>query len=170
MKSFGMNLLLHTIFKFCTTKRLFKRNCLDITVSSVFLNYFNFVPRLESRNMDRVKTNCSWDMVLWKNSGGLHSLMRFSKIFQLCTQVRITKCGSREKQLFVSHVFVKKFKRTTHFHEYFKNISNFVLMVESWNADHVKSNCSWDMFLWKKFKRTPHFDEFLKSISTLHPC
>jgi len=96
-KSFGMNLLLHAIFKFCTTKRLFKSNCSDITVSSVFRNYFNFVPMLESRKVDHVKTNCSWDMFLWKKSSGLHSFMSFSEIFQLCTHARITKCGWREK-------------------------------------------------------------------------
>jgi len=36
-----------------------KSDCSDITVSSVFHNYFNFVPVLESRNMDHVKRNCS---------------------------------------------------------------------------------------------------------------
>jgi len=35
-------------------------------------------------------------MFLWKKSGGLHALMSFSKIFQLCTHARITKRGSRE--------------------------------------------------------------------------
>ena len=35
----------------------------------------------------------------------------------------ITKCGSREKWLFVRHVFVKKFERATQFHGFFKNIS-----------------------------------------------
>jgi len=33
---------------------------------------------LESRNVDHVQSNCSWDMLLWKNSGGLHSFMGFS--------------------------------------------------------------------------------------------
>jgi len=32
-----------------------KSNYSDITVSSVFLNYFHFVPMLESRNMDPLK-------------------------------------------------------------------------------------------------------------------
>jgi len=58
-----------------------KSNCLDITVSSVFYNYFNFVPMLESRNMDHMKSNSSWDMFLWKNSGGLHSFMSSLEIF-----------------------------------------------------------------------------------------
>jgi len=43
-----------------------KSDCSDITVSSVFHNYFNFVPMLESRIMDHMKGNCSWDMFLWK--------------------------------------------------------------------------------------------------------
>jgi len=30
---------------------------------------------LESRNVDHMKGNCSWDTILWKNSGGLHSFM-----------------------------------------------------------------------------------------------
>jgi len=41
-----------------------KSNCSDITVSSVFHNYFNFVPMLELRIMDYVKSYCSWDMFL----------------------------------------------------------------------------------------------------------
>jgi len=35
-----------------------KSNCSDITVSQ---NYFNFVPMLESRNMDPLKINFSCD-------------------------------------------------------------------------------------------------------------
>jgi len=31
----------------------------------------------ESQNMDHVKSNCSWDMFLWKHFGGLHSFMCF---------------------------------------------------------------------------------------------
>ena len=69
----------------------------DFTVSWVFQKYFNFVPMLESRNVDHVRSNYSWDMYLWKNSSGLHTFMSFSKIFQLCTHARITKCGSRDK-------------------------------------------------------------------------
>jgi len=129
-------------------------------------------------------------MFLWKNPGRLHSFMSFSKIFQLCTHARITKRGSHEKSLFVRHVFVKNFRWTTHFLEFFKNISTLcpcynherritwkvivretsscekiladytlswvfqksfkiVSMLESRNVDHVKSNCSWDMFLRK---------------------
>jgi len=95
----------------------------DYTVSWVFQKYFNFVPLVESRNVHHVKGNCSWDMFLWKNSGGRHSFMNFSKIFQFCTDARITKCGSREKWLFVRHDFVKKFRWTAHFHEFFRNIS-----------------------------------------------
>jgi len=33
---------------------------------------------LESRDVDHMKGNWSWDMFLWKNSGGLHSFMCFS--------------------------------------------------------------------------------------------
>jgi len=52
---------------------------------------------LDSRNVDHVKSNCSWDMFLWKNPGRIHSFISFSKLFQLCTHARITKYGSREK-------------------------------------------------------------------------
>jgi len=45
---------------------------------------------LESRNVDDMKGNRSWDMFLWKNSGGRHSFTSFSKIFQFCTHSRIT--------------------------------------------------------------------------------
>jgi len=127
------------MFQFCTHARimkcgsrekwLFVRHVFgkkfqaDYTLSYIFQKYFNFVPKLESRNVDHMKSNCSWGMCLWKNSGGLHTFMSFSKIFQLCTHARITKCGSREKKLFVRHVFVNKFRRTTQFHEFFRNIS-----------------------------------------------
>jgi len=94
-----------------------------ITISSVFQIYSNFVPMLESRNMDHVESICSWDMFLWKDSGVLHSFTSFSKLFQLCTHARIKTCGTREKYLFVRHVFVKKFWRSSKFHEFFKNIS-----------------------------------------------
>jgi len=43
------------------------------------------------------------------------------------------------------HVFVNKVKRTSHFHEFFEYI--FVPMLQSRTEDHVKSNCSRDMFL-----------------------
>jgi len=43
-------------------------------------------------------------------------------------------------------------------------------MLESRTVDHVKSNCSWDMFLWKNFWRTLQFHVFFKNISTLCPC
>ena len=84
-----------------------KSNCLwdmfcekiqaDFTLSQAFQKYFNFVPMLESLNVDHVKSNCSWDMFLLKNSGGLHTFMSFTNIFQLCTHARITKCRSCEK-------------------------------------------------------------------------
>ena len=61
-----------------------------LTLSWVFQKYFNFVPMLESRNVDHMKSDCSWDMFLWKNSGRLRTFMNFSKIFQLCTHARIT--------------------------------------------------------------------------------
>jgi len=69
----------------------------DCTLSRVSQKYFNFAPMLESGNVDHVKSNCSWDLILWKNSGRLHSFMSFSKIFQFCTHARVTKCGSCEK-------------------------------------------------------------------------
>jgi len=76
----------------------------------------------ESQNVDQVKCSCLWDMFLWKEFGGLPSFMSYSKLFQLCTHARITKYGSREKYLFVRHVFVKRFWRTSQFHEFFKNV------------------------------------------------
>jgi len=36
---------------------------------------------LESRNVDHVRSNCSWDMFFWKNSSGVDTFMSFSKIF-----------------------------------------------------------------------------------------
>jgi len=51
---------------------------------------------LESQKVDYLKSNCSWDMFLWKNSGGFHSFKSSSEIFQFCTHARITKCRSHE--------------------------------------------------------------------------
>jgi len=34
----------------------------DVTVSWVFQKYFNFVPMLELRKVDHVKSNCLWNM------------------------------------------------------------------------------------------------------------
>jgi len=33
---------------------------------------------VNSWRWDHVKSNCSWDMFLWKNPGGLHAFMCFS--------------------------------------------------------------------------------------------
>jgi len=134
----------------------------DFTVSWVFQTYFNFLPMQESRNVDNVKSNCSWDKFLWKNSGGLHTFMSLSKLFQLYTHAGITKCGSHERQFFVRHVFAKNFWRTSQFYELLKNISIFALMLESRNVDHVKSDCSWDMFLWKNSCVLHTFTNFSK--------
>ena len=49
----------------------------------------------------------------------------FQKIFQLSIHARITHCESYESQVFVKHIFVNKFCRTSQFHEFFKNISTF---------------------------------------------
>ena len=118
----------------------------DFTLSWVFEKSFNFVPMLESRNMDHVKRNCSWDMLLWKKSSGLQTFMSFSKIFLFCTNARITKCGSRERQLYVRHVFLKKLQADFPVSWVFQNHLNFALMLEWRNVDRVKSNCSWTCF------------------------
>jgi len=111
-------------------------------ISCVFQKYFNFVPKLESRNVDHMKRNCSWDVFLWKNSDAHRNFMSFWKMFQLCTHARITKCGSHEKWLFLRHIFVKKFWRTSEFHEFFKIISALYPRQnhEMWIT--VKSYCS----------------------------
>jgi len=44
-------------------------------------------------------------------------------MFLSCTHARITYYGSHEKYLFVRHVFLKMFRWTTQFHEFFRNIS-----------------------------------------------
>jgi len=81
----------------CSWDMFFWKIQADFTISWVFQKYFNFVPMLESRKVDHVRSTCSWDMFFWENSGGLHTFMTFSKIFQLCTHARITKCGSHER-------------------------------------------------------------------------
>jgi len=42
-------------------------------------------------------------------------------------------------------------------------------MPESRSVDHMKSNCSWDKFLWKNYGGHRNF-KFFKIISTLYPC
>jgi len=46
---------------------------------------------LESRNVDHVESNCSRDMFLWKNSGGLNTFMSFSKIFNFVPMLESRK-------------------------------------------------------------------------------
>ena len=134
----------------------------DFTVSCVSHKYFNFVPMLESRNVDHVKSNCSWDMFLWKNSGGLHTFMSFSKKFQLCTHARITKCGSRKKEIVRETCFCEKIQADFTLSWVFQKYFNFIPMLESQNVDHVKSNCSIDMFLWKNSGGLHTFMSFSK--------
>ena len=75
-----------------------KSNCSDITVSSVFHNYFNFVLMLESQNMDPLKNNFSCVFFV-KNSGVHHSFLKFSKLFKDSphTTIAIEKCKSVER-------------------------------------------------------------------------
>jgi len=104
---------------------------------------------LESRNLDHMKANCLWDMFLWKNSGVDHSFMSFSKLFQFCNYARSTKCGSREKYLFVRHVFVKRSKQISQFNS-FTSISKLFQLCSQARIKEFGShwsNCSWDMFL-----------------------
>jgi len=63
----------------------------------------------------------SWDVFLWKNSGGHQSFVSFSKLFQLCTHARIMMGRSRERLRFVRRIFEKKSWLTLHSHE-FSNI------------------------------------------------
>jgi len=37
----------------------------------------------ESPNVDHMKSNRSWDMFLWKDSGGLHNFKSSSEIFEI---------------------------------------------------------------------------------------
>jgi len=108
----------------------------DFTISWVFQKHFNFVPMLELRNVDHMKSNGSWDMFLWKNSSRLHSFMSYSEIFQFCSRARFTRNVDHLKgncsDITVSSVF----------HDYF----NFVPMLESRNMDPLKNNCSCDFF------------------------
>jgi len=86
-----------------------------------FSKIFNFVPTLESRNVDHVRSNCSWEC--------------FSdKIQADCT---------------LSWVFQKYF--------------NIVPILESPNVDHMKGNCSWGMFLWKNSDGLHSFMSFSKT-------
>jgi len=82
--------------------------------------------------------------------------MSFSKIFQNCTNARITKCGSCEKQLLVRHVFVKKFRWTTHLNELFKNISTLY---------PCKNHVMW--ITWKVIVRESCFCEKIQAAFTI---
>jgi len=87
----------HHVKSNCSWDMFLWKKLSESKLSWVFQKYFVFVPMLESRNVHHVKSNCSWDMFLWKNFVGINSFMSFSKILQLCTHARITKCASCEK-------------------------------------------------------------------------
>ena len=125
----------------------------DYTLSWVFHKYFNFVPMLESRNMDHEKRNCSWDIFCEK----LHAVITVSWVFQkyfkfvpMLEWRNVDHMKSNCSDITVSSVY--------------RNYLNFFPMLESRNMDHMKSNCSWDMFLWKKFRWTSQFLEIFKII------
>ena len=130
----------------------------DFTLSWVFQKYFNFVPMLGSRNVDHVKSDCSWDKFLWKNSGGLHTFMRFSKIFQLCTHARFTKCGSREKWLFQHHSFIS-----------FSELLIFCIHARIMEYVSIKKSFLMKMFFVEKLRRTSQFLENFKINLSSHP-
>jgi len=133
----------------------------DYTLSCVFQKYFNFVPMLESRNVDHIKGNRSWDMFLWKNSGGRHSFTSFSKIFQFCTHSRITNVD-HVKGIVCETCFCEKILADITVSWVFQKYFNLVPMLESRNVDHVRSNCSWDMFFWKNSSGVDTFMSFSK--------
>jgi len=70
-----------------------KKNCekrlADVIVSCVFQKYFNFVPILESRNVDHVNSYCSWDMFLWKISGDDTLSSVFQKYFNFVPMLQL---------------------------------------------------------------------------------
>ena len=125
--------------------------------------------RIYARNVDHMKGNFSWDMFLWKNSGGRHSFMSFSKIFQFCTHAGITKCESCEKQKFREKCFMKKLRRPAHFHQFFKNILFCSHARITKCGSREKQLFVRHVFL-RKFKQTTHFHEFFRNVSTLYPC
>ena len=55
---------------------------------------------LESPNVDHMKGNCSWDMNLWKNSGGLHSFTLISgtktKLAPRCKHANWHRCSFQQ--------------------------------------------------------------------------
>jgi len=131
----------------------------DFTVSSVFQKYFNFVPMLESCNVDHVKGNCSWDMFLWINSGGLQTFMSFSKIFNFVPMLEsrnVDHMKSNCSDITVSSVL----------HNYF----NIVPMLESRNTDQLKNNFSCDFFCEKILAHITiswNFQNYLNFLPTL---
>ena len=132
----------------------------DFTVSWVFHKYFNFVPMLESHNVDHMKGNCSWDMFLWIKSSGLHTFMSFSNIFLYpCYnhELRITWKVIVREICFCEYIQAD-FSVSWVYQKYF----NFVHMLESCNLEHMKANCSWDMFLWKNSSGLHTFMTFSK--------
>ena len=123
------------------------------TVSWVFQKYFNFVPMLESRNMDHDKSNCSWEIFCEKIQADITVSWVFQKYFNFVPMLEswnMDHMNSNCSDITVSSVF----------HNYFY----FFTMLESRNMDDVKSNCSWDMFLWKKIRWTLQFLEIFKII------
>jgi len=69
--------------KVCSLSEFTQKTCLTISYFSRDLHEFfktisTLYPTLEQDNVDHKKGNCSWDMFLWKTSGGLNSFMCFS--------------------------------------------------------------------------------------------
>jgi len=101
---------------------------------------------------------CSWQHEkwlfvrhdLWKNSGGLHSFMSSSEIFQFCTHARITEYGSIEKQFFMQ-LFCEKILAYITVSWNFQNYLNFLptLQLQLRNVSQLKDNVHETHLFWK---------------------
>ena len=60
----------------------------DYTLSRVFHRYFKIVPMLESRNVDHVKGNCSWDMLCEKIQADFSVSWDFQKYFNFVPKLQ----------------------------------------------------------------------------------
>jgi len=86
-----------------------KSNCSDITVSSVFQIYFNFVPMLESRNMDPLKNNFSCDFFCEKIEVDITVSWNFQNYFNFLPtlQLQLKNVSQFKDNVHETHLFWK---------------------------------------------------------------
>jgi len=124
----------------------------DITVSWVYQKCFCFVPMLESRNVDPMKINCSWDMFFEEIQADYTFSWVFQKYFNFVPMLESRNADhmkSNRSDITVSSVF----------HNYFI----FVPMLRITEYVSIKKYFLMPLFC-EKVRRTSQFLENFKIV------